>query len=338
LRRVVVSRYDVLIDRDADEGGDLRNIRIQVLFAEAKDPWTIRLRNPHGTATVQYYAWTGPQGQHATLSGATQGKLTISDTGCCKSILTVGACRKRIPPNPSADEQITGFSGAGPTVDGRIKPEIVAVGDNISSTNSNQLNGYCVKSGTSMAAPLVAGAVALLFEEYHSLGHDLNQDAIKALLTQHANRLNLDLDPAQPTYDERERNKYGYGRLRLLEPIDYIRPPVEVDVWVRTADDDYGEEPFIGGCFCTSPDIKVHQPGSSDEITQLTWGTTYDVDVTVRNLGDDNAVGTTVRLKFALPWTAPNNWVTAQDAINNPLETTLTVNALNQVTHLPLAT
>ena len=43
--------------------------------------------------------------------------------------------------------------------------------------------------GTSMATPLVAGAVACLLQEYHSpppagLGIELNQDTVKALLTQ----------------------------------------------------------------------------------------------------------------------------------------------------------
>ena len=117
----------------------------------------------------------------------------------------------------------------------------------------------------------------------------------------------------------------------MIAPIDQVQPPMNVDVWVRTADDDYGLEPYPGGCFCGSPDIRVFQAGTNNQITQLNWGTTYDVKVTVRNLGDSNAVGTTVRLKYTLPWAAPNDWHAAEDASDNALEATVDVPALGQV-------
>ena len=79
-------------------------------------------------------------------------------------------------------------------------------------------------------------------------------------------------------------------------------------MWVRTAADDYGEEPYLGGCFCGAPDIRVCERGTDNEVTELTWGTTYDVKVTVRNLGADDAEGTAVRLKYTRPWVAPDEW------------------------------
>lgn len=333
--------YTIDVDREVESGGGLRSIRLYIINATTGDPWTVRLRNPHASAAVQYYAWIGLQGWWGTLNGATQDELTLSDTGCCKSILTVGACAKRNPANPALGEVITAYSGAGPTVDGRIKPEIVAVGgdsndpttpmdERIISTNSNQASGYVGKAGTSMATPLVAGAVALLLEEGQALNRPMTQETIKALLIQNTNRLNLHLDPTQAGFVQEELNRYGRGRLRLIAPIDHIRPALDVDVWVRTAADDYGEEPYPGGCFCGAPDIRVFQAGTNNETTQLTWGTTYDVQVTVRNLGNDRAVGTTVTLKYTYPWTAPNAWVQAQDASNNALVRTIDVDALSQ--------
>ena len=41
-------------------------------------------------------------------------------------------------------------------------------------------------------------------------------------------------------------------------------------------------------------------------------------------------MGTTVRLKYTTPHTAPNSWFEAEDAINDKLSQTVTVNAMNQ--------
>jgi len=329
-----VGGQDIEAERDVEAGGNLKGIRFYMEDASFGDVYTIELRNPHASLAVDYHAWSGLQGWWANLSGPTHNEATLGDTGCGKSILTVGATGKVFPPNPASGDLVTGYSGAGPTIDGRIKPEIVAVGgtsaSEITSAASNQNDGYTNMHGTSMATPLVAGAIACLLEEYHTppptgLGIELNQDTVKALLTQYANRLNLHLNPSQPGYVAEERNRYGYGRLRMIGPIDHIRPPVDNDVWVRTADDDYGEEPYPGDCIWRAPDVRVFHQGTSNETTNITWGTTYDVRVTVRNLGEQNAVNTTVRLKYALPHTAPNTWFHAEDGSNNKLENT-TVN------------
>jgi subtilisin family serine protease len=346
----VVSGRNIEAERDIEQSGGLRGLRIYVDEALNGDVYTIDLRNPHASQTVNYHAWVGLQGWWAILSGSTKNERTLGDTGCGKSILTVGACDVFRPPNPVSGEQVTVYSGAGPTIDGRIKPEIVAVGgtpddpatwvdeeDPIISTASDQNNGYVGKCGTSMATPLVAGAIALLLEEYGSpppvgLGLDLNQDTIKALITQYANRLNLHLDPTQPGYVPTERNRYGYGRLRMIGPIDHLRPPVNVDLWIRTASDDYGEEPYPGGCFCGAPDVRVFEAGTNNETTHISWGTTYDVRVTVRNLGDTDAVNATVCLKYTLPHAAPSSWFEAEDDSNNKLvDDTVTVPAMDDV-------
>ncbi len=326
--------FDVTVDRDAEAGGGFRNIRVYMEALNNGTVFTIRLRNPHASDAASYWAWTALQGWWADINGATQNEMTLSDTSCGRSILTVGACGKLNPANPAQSEPIADYSGAGPTLDGRIKPEIAAVGGTpaveVTSTRSNQNSGYTNMHGTSMAAPLVAGAVALLLEEYNALGQPLDQDTIKALLAQHTHTTGLHLNPADPAYVATERNVYGYGRLRLQDAVNLILPPVDVDVWIRTAADDYGVEPYPGGCFCGAPDIRVFAAGTNNETTTLTWGQTYDVRVTVRNLGDSNAANTTVRLKYTLPWAAPNDWHAAEDASDQPLVQTVTVPALDE--------
>jgi subtilisin family serine protease len=335
---VVVNGHDIEVEWDLDTSDTMRGLRLYFPDCTMGERYTIELENTHAADTTTYYAWVGHQAWTANLSNASPHEMTISDTGCAKSVLTVGACRKLFPANPVSGETLTHSRGAGPTADGRVKPEVVAVGghdfnqasqNQIWSAASDQADGWHPMHGTSMATPLVAGTVALLLEEYSSLNRDLNQDEIKGLLIRHANRQNLDIDPNAAGFDQQERNRYGNGRVRAIGPIDQVQPPAEVDLWVRTADDDYGLEPYPGGCFCGAPDIKVCQAGTDTEITALTWDTTYDVKVRVRNLGDSNAVGTTVRLKYTYPHTAPNSWTPAEDAANNPCQQTVTIDAMD---------
>ena len=67
----------------------------------------------------------------------------------------MGACE--IDQTGGAVYPLEQFSSQGPTVDGRVKPDIAAF-DNVSS-NLASLNPFC---GTSASAPHVAGAAALV--------------------------------------------------------------------------------------------------------------------------------------------------------------------------------
>jgi hypothetical protein len=294
---------------------NLRAFQVNVSDADYDVPVKLRLRS---TSKVTYTAWVGVSPDYAEISGATHGKWTLCGLGCCKAMLTVGATDELQAPNPKSMEPVTYYSGSGPTLDGRVKPEIVAVGGSmnpkdsntyilIHSANSDKKSGYSFgKFGTSFAAPLVAGSSALIFQEARQLSkpRTLNSDTVKALLTQNA----------KIDYKKDDINRYGYGRMRLIAPIDHLRGPVKVDLWVRTAEDDYGEEPFPGTYFWGSPDIKVFRKGTTEEIYELNWGTPYDVRITIRNLGTDPAVDAKVSLKYALPHTAPSQWHPAIDA------------------------
>ncbi len=68
----------------------------------------------------------------------------------------------------------SGFSSAGPTNDFRIKPEIAALGKEVlcatwNEDEPNETGFYSVSSGTSFSGPAVAGAIALLQQQYKML-------------------------------------------------------------------------------------------------------------------------------------------------------------------------
>ena len=89
------------------------------------------------------------------------GANTARSPGAAKNVLGVGNVQDFGFENVG---EIAASSGRGPTGDGRIKPNVVAPGRWITSADSANSNGYRNSSGTSMAAPHVAGIAATLME------------------------------------------------------------------------------------------------------------------------------------------------------------------------------
>lgn len=95
-------------------------------------------------------------------NGPANGTVTIP--GICRKIITVGCF------DDDAEELMEqglkpNYSGRGPTESCIVKPELVEPGTNIISCTNNK-KYYTAKSGTSMSAPIVSGAIALLLSKY----------------------------------------------------------------------------------------------------------------------------------------------------------------------------
>ena len=76
--------------------------------------------------------------------------------GDAKGLIAVGVVDQR--------GSIAGLSPDGPTVDGRLKPEVLAMGINTATVSPVDKKGYAKGLGTSFASPLMAGAVACLLQ------------------------------------------------------------------------------------------------------------------------------------------------------------------------------
>jgi serine protease AprX len=92
-------------------------------------------------------------------------KCTIGAPAAAANAITVGA---GIDPGEKG-WGLAYFSSRGLTADGRLKPDIVTPGYNITSVARGTTNGYTTMSGTSMATPFAAGVVALMLDANPSM-------------------------------------------------------------------------------------------------------------------------------------------------------------------------
>ena len=90
---------------------------------------------------------------------------------------------------------------------GLIRPDVCAPGVNIKSLDFNTTNGYCLKSGTSMATPCVTGTIALML----SKDHELTPEQIDEILERTAVPLSA-----------HKSNDFGSGRIDALAAVNAV--------------------------------------------------------------------------------------------------------------------
>jgi len=172
-------------------------------FDMAQDDWTSKTYDPA----------VDPPGDGETHEGFD----TITDAGCAKNVLTVGAVADAVLAGKRSLDmaEMAAFSGWGPTDDGRIKPDLVANGVGVYSTSSDSDDSYSTRTGTSSAAANACGSAALLVEQFRKLfpGLAMRASTLKGLLIHTAD----DLGNPGPDY------VFGWGLMNTRAAADHLR-------------------------------------------------------------------------------------------------------------------
>ncbi|WP_229796423.1 S8 family serine peptidase [Saccharothrix coeruleofusca] len=178
----------------AEQGADVANISLGGTDTPGTDP----LEKALNTLSAQY-------GVVFVVSAGNSGRAeSVGSPGSADAALTVGAVDR--------DDSIAPFSSRGPRVgDGAVKPDITAPGvDIVAAKSSTGVIGtpvgerHVAVSGTSMSAPHVAGAAALLAQQHP----DWTGAQLKAALMASAKH-----NPALTVLDQ------GTGRVDVAEAI-----------------------------------------------------------------------------------------------------------------------
>ena len=169
-----------------------------------------------------------------TLSAGNElGSITAAG---CNTIDSPGDARLPITvASLDQDLSLAIYSSRGYTSDGRVKPDVAAIGSSIWAPDATNNVGYTPKSGTSMATPLMAGIVALTLEANPDLTPAEVKETLIAGYAIEREVLNDDPDAASnncSTLETRPDNEYGYGQadpLVFVEVAGKIDPEVSVN-------------------------------------------------------------------------------------------------------------
>jgi subtilisin family serine protease len=165
---------------------------------------------------IDQYSWDFENGM---VAFAVTNTSLLKTPENAKSVLAVGATEQ------APSQHLVGSGGAGPTIDGRRKPEVFAPGIGIVSARSGTTNEWRTLSGTSMACPAVTGAAALV-RQYLNDGYlfgsqGARRDSTGAMVRALLMNSSVDMTGAggYPS------NAEGWGRLLLANGLTFAGSP-----------------------------------------------------------------------------------------------------------------
>ncbi len=132
----------------------------------------------------------------------------IKGPGNSKNIFTIGAL-------DLAAKNVADYSSKGPTIDGRIKPELCTRGSYVYSSAPDRDDQYEWMSGTSMSSPSATGIGILVGEQFQMItgGYEIRHDILKSVL------INTSIDRGRkgPDYE------VGFGLIDAKAAVDTIK-------------------------------------------------------------------------------------------------------------------
>ena len=229
-----------------------------------------------------------------------QYNTTTGPGATSKNTITVGSVDE--------NKNLASYSSMGPTDDGRIKPTVVALGGDFSTTgglfstipSTNNAYPYGGIHGTSMAAPAVSGAVILLNQQFNQTYRRLPEPAtVKGTLIHTAE----DLGRKGPDY------KYGWGLVNATKAVEYIKASKHSNLIRRGSISGTGDNETFNFTVPENETVKFtlvwsDHPGSSSLGKTLI----NDLDLVVKNDNGDR--------KY--PWTI--NWSDKQQEAEKNIE------------------
>ena len=255
------------------------NIRVLNLSFAARPRWPYWL-DPINQAIMK--AWAAGITVVAAAGNEGPDPMTIGSPGNLPYIITVGAVTDSWTADNPDDDYIPAFSSQGPTPSAHLQPDLVAPGGHIpgitrpGSTLATTFpeyylaTGEFVMTGTSQAAALVSGLVALLLQ----LEPDLTPDEVKCKLTSSADlAINRDGRLAYSPFQQ------GHGYVSLSRAITLGARDCGnegMDIQKDIAGDDRYQGPAImrddGSVSLPGLDAMYTGPGPDAPSDQLRWG------------------------------------------------------------------
>lgn len=207
--------------------------------------WTLHVTPTRSFSGKPFHFWMYNQSLGGSIlargRNGFDNHYVVSSPGNARSAITVGAYASKMcwtsPAKPEgpvcfvlqeAIGDLARFSSGGPARDGRQKPEITAPGLAIASVRSrfsspaaNRIlagGAHAINQGTSMAAPAVTGAIALMLQNRPTL----TAAEVRAIFAQASDHDQFTARVYDTSADAAARFWWGYGKLNVCASLGAI--------------------------------------------------------------------------------------------------------------------